>query len=268
MTQTATGTKNKAGGPELVAFDELLAAALREQARRELAALPGARQLERMYTDTSAWDRRLKRALAKRQRAALRAARAQQRQRRRAAAAKPRGLTLRRMFWAAAVMVLLLAGTLAVSAEARYAARMLLHWGETELRLSFETEGRPPETMALPQGYTDHYIPDGFVLDEENSFTMEHYFFHKYFGEEDGEPKNYAVDCYLVLPSGQTEALDKKQTVYKEIDLNGQPAMLGTSTTEDGEISYLLIWDKEGIHHTVHGNVKLETILAIAEEIY
>ena len=64
MTQTATGTNNIAGGPELVAFDELLAAALREQARRELAALPGARQLERMYTDTSAWDRRLKRALA------------------------------------------------------------------------------------------------------------------------------------------------------------------------------------------------------------
>lgn len=268
MTQTATGTKNKAGGPELVAFDELLAAALREQARRELAALPGARQLERMYPDTSAWDRRLKRALAKRQRAALRAARAQQRQRRRAAAAKPRGLTLRRMFWAAAVMVLLLAGTLAVSAEARYAARMLLHWGETELRLSFETEGRPPETMTLPQGYTDHYIPDGFVLDEENSFTMADYLFHNYDGQQDGEPKGYAVSCYVIRPAGQFELLDNEHTVYETIEFNGATAMLGTSTTKSGKTSYYFFWDSENIHHLVHGDLDLEEIMKIAEGIY
>lgn len=268
MTQTATGTKNKPGGPELVAFDELLAAALREQARRELAALPGARQLERMYPDTSAWDKRLKRALAKRQRAALRAARAQQRQRRRAAAAKVRGLTLRRMFWAAAVMVLLLAGTLAVSAEARYAARMLLHWGDTELRLSFETEGRPPETMALPQGYTDHYIPDGFVLDEENSFTMEDYLFHNYDGQQDGEPKGYAVSCYVIRPDGQFELLDNENTVYERFEWNGVEATLGTCLMDDGNASYYLFWDANNIHHMVHGDLDLKTILDIAEGIY
>ena len=55
---------NRDPAPGFVAFDTLLAEALREQTRRELAALPGPRQLARLYPDTSAWDKRLKKALA------------------------------------------------------------------------------------------------------------------------------------------------------------------------------------------------------------
>ena len=156
--------------PGFVAFDTLLAETLREQTRRELAALPGPRQLAQLYPDTSAWDKRLKKALAARRRAAARAARAA-----RKTAPPHRRLPLRRLAAIAAVFVLLMAGTLAASAEVRYAVRRaLLQWGDAELRLTYETEGQPaPADLRLPAGFTDHYVPDGFVLDEENSYTTE-----------------------------------------------------------------------------------------------
>ena len=82
---------NRDPAPGFVAFDTLLAEALREQTRRELAALPGPRQLAQLYPDTSAWDKRLKKALAARRRAAARAARAARKTAPPPAAAPPGG---------------------------------------------------------------------------------------------------------------------------------------------------------------------------------
>lgn len=254
---------NRDPAPGFVAFDTLLAEALREQTRRELAALPGPRQLAQLYPDTSAWDKRLKKTLAARRRAAARAARAA-----RKTAPPHRRLPLRRLAAIAAVFVLLMAGTLAASAEVRYAARVLLHWGDTELHLSFTAEGRPLETMTLPEGYIDHYVPDGFVLDEENSFMMQDYLFRKYYGQQDGEQKSYDVSIYVIQPDGQTEILDNEHTTYEEVEFGGVVATLGTSSTHEDEKSYYLFWDSENIHHLVHGNLNLEEILNIAEEIY
>ena len=254
---------NRDPAPGFVAFDTLLAEALREQTRRELAALPGPRQLAQLYPDTSAWDKRLKKALAARRRAAARAARAA-----RKTAPPRRRLPLRRLAAIAAVFVLLMAGTLAASAEVRYAVpRALLQWGDAELRLTYETEGQPaPADLRLPAGFTDHYVPDGFVLDEENSFTTENYLFHKYYGVQKGQERTYAVTCYCIQSDGQIETFDNEHTIYETIDLNGVEATLGTSTIE-GEQSYYLFWDVENIHYTVHGDVQLETLFEVAEKI-
>ena len=136
-----------------------------------------------------------------------------------------------------------------------------------ELRLTYETEGQPaPADLRLPAGFTDHYVPDGFVLDEENSLELDDVLFRGYYNPQGGE--NYAISCYVICESGQVSTYDNEHTVYEMIDLNGTEAILGTSTNVDGTVSYYLIWDKNGIHCSINGNMDLEQFLLVAESIY
>ena len=248
----------------VVSFDALLTLALhlalQEQTRRELAALPDAEALQTLYPDTAGWDKRLRRALAERRKSARKAARS---------APRVRWMPLRRLVTVAAVLVLVLAGALATSAEVRYAVRhAVLQWTNIDLRLTYDTEGTPaPDDLTLPQGYADHYVPEGFVLDEGNSYTTEYDFFHKYLGEIDGVECTYSVICYAIQAQGQVDTFDSEHTVYETVEVNGAEATLGTSTNYDGGISYYLFWERDGIHHTVQGDVPRDMILEIAEEI-
>lgn len=241
-------------GRTLVAFDTLLTLALQEQTRRDLDALPGPDELARLYPDTARWDKRLRRALRDRRRARP--------------PAGPRRMTLRRLALVMAVLVLLMTCALATSAEVRYAVRQaVLQWTNRELRLTYATEGAPdPAALTLPEGFSDHYVPEGFVMDEENSFTTQVDFFHKYYAVQDTE-KNYSVSCYVIQQNAQIETFDNEHTVYESISINGIEATLGTSTNYDGKISYYLFWNNGLIHCTVHGNLSLDTILEIAEGI-
>lgn len=245
----------------VVSFDALLTLALQEQTRRELAALPDAEALQTLYPDTAGWDKRLRRALAERRKSARKAARS---------APRVRWMPLRRLVTVAAVLVLVLAGALATSAEVRYAVRhAVLQWTDIDLRLTYDTEGTPaPDDLTLPQGYADHYVPEGFVLDEGNSYDMEEEFFHGYDRTVNGEKYSYSVTCYVIRPGGQIESFDSEHTVYEMIQVNGIEATLGTSSNYDGSTSYYLFWEDNGIHHTVYGNLAKEEILKIAEAIY
>lgn len=247
-----------AGPNAVVSFDALLTLALQEQTRRELATLPDAEALQTLYPDTAGWDRRLRRALAERRKLERKAARS---------APRVRWMPLRRLVTVAAVLVLVLAGALATSAEVRYAVRhAVLQWTDIDLRLTYDTEGAPAD-LTLPQGYADHYVPEGFVLDEGNSYTMEYDFFHKYLGEIDGVECTYSVICYAIQAQGQVDTFDSEHTVYETVEVNGAEATLGTSTNYDGGISYYLFWERDGIHHTIQGDVPRDMILEIAEEI-
>ena len=244
----------------VVSFDALLALALQEQTRRELAALPDAEALQILYPDTAGWDKRLRCALNERRKLERKAARS---------APRVRWMPLRRLVTVAAVLVLVLAGALATSAEVRYAVRhAVLQWTDIDLRLTYDTEGIPaPDDLTLPQGYADHYVPEGFVLDEGNSYTTEYDFFHKYLGEIDGVECTYSVICYAIQAQGQVDTFDSEHTVYETVEVNGAEATLGTSTNYDGGISYYLFWERDGIHHTIQGDVPRDMILEIAEEI-
>ena len=241
-------------GRTLVAFDTLLTLALQEQTRRDLDALPGPDELSRLYPDTARWDKRLRRALRDRRRARP--------------PAGPRRMTLRRLALVMAVLVLLMTCALATSAEVRYAVRQaVLQWTDRELRLTYATEGAPdPAALTLPEGFSDHYVPEGFVMDEENSLELEDQFFRGYDQPVSGE--NYTISCYVVRDENQISSYDNEHTVYQTIELNGVDAMLGTSSNMDGSTSYYLIWQKDGIHYSVNGELSLEYLLKIAESIY
>ena len=248
-----------AGPNAVVSFDALLTLALQEQTRRELAALPDAEALQTLYPDTAGWDKRLRRALAERRKSARKAARS---------APRVRWMPLRRLVTVAAVLVLVLAGALATSAEVRYAVRhAVLQWTDIDLRLTYDTEGTPaPDDLTLPQGYADHYVPEGFVLDEENALATQTTLLRGY--ENAAQGQNYYIACYAIQPEGQVSTFDDEHTTYETIDLNGKEATLGTSMNYDGSTSYYLFWESEGIHQSVSGNVPLDEVLTIAQNIY
>lgn len=248
-----------AGPNAVVSFDALLTLALQEQTRRELAALPDAEALQTLYPDTAGWDRRLRRALAERRKLESKAARS---------APRVRWMPLRRLVTVAAVLVLVLAGALATSAEVRYAVRhAVLQWTDIDLRLTYDTEGTPaPADLTLPQGYADHYVPEGFVLDEENALATQTTLLRGY--ENAAQGQSYYIACYAIQPEGQVSTFDDEHTTYETIDLNGKEATLGTSMNYDGSTSYYLFWESEGIHQSVSGNVPLDELLTIAQNIY
>lgn len=243
----------------VVSFDALLTLALQEQTRRELAALPDAEALQTLYPDTAGWDKRLRRALAERRKLESKAARS---------APRVRWMPLRRLVTVAAVLVLVLAGALATSAEVRYAVRhAVLQWTDIDLRLTYDTEGAPaPADLTLPQGYADHYVPEGFVLDEENALATQTTLLRGY--ENAAQGQSYYIACYAIQPEGQVSTFDDEHTTYETIDLNGKEATLGTSMNYDGSTSYYLFWESEGIHQSVSGNVLLDELLTIAQNIY
>lgn len=248
-----------AGPNAVVSFDALLTLALQEQTRRELATLPDAEALQTLYPDTAGWDKRLRRALAERHKLERKAARS---------APRVRWMPLRRLVTVAAVLVLVLAGALATSAEVRYAVRhAVLQWTDIDLRLTYDTEGTPaPADLTLPQGYADHYVPEGFVLDEENALATQTTLLRGY--ENAAQGQSYYIACYAIQPEGQVSTFDDEHTTYETIDLNGKEATLGTSMNYDGSTSYYLFWESEGIHQSVSGNVPLDELLTIAQNIY
>ena len=108
-------------------------------AQKELDELPSPAQLKERYPDTSRWDARLQAALHKR---------------------RP---VLKRVLITVLTLVILTLGALAVSADFRRAVyTMIQKFLPIEMQLTYQVDGEPLEQ--LPNGYSDHYVPDGFEM--------------------------------------------------------------------------------------------------------
>ena len=117
------------------------------------AAIFSAFQTYLNYPDTSRWDARLKAALHKRH------------------------PVLKRVLVAALTLVILTLGALAVSADFRKAVyTMIQKFLPIEMQLTYQVDGEPLEQ--LPNGYSDHYVPDGFERDREQEFERAENFLH------------------------------------------------------------------------------------------
>ena len=139
-----------------VSFDAALMMALRADAQKELDELPTPAQLEERYPDTSRWDARLQAALHKH---------------------RP---VLKRVLITVLTLVILTLGALAVSADFRRAVyTMIQKFMPVEMQLTYQVDGEPSEQ--LPNGYSDHYVPDGFERDYEQGYDNEISFLHPHY---------------------------------------------------------------------------------------
>ena len=169
-----------------ISFDAALMMALRADAQKELDELPTSAQLKERYPDTCRWDARLKAALHKRH------------------------PVLKRVLVAALTLVILTLGTLAVSADFRKAVyTMIQKFFPIEMQLTYQVDGEPLEQ--LPNGYSDHYVPDGFERDYEQGYDNEISFLHAYVNAND-KSIFYYVDCSVIQDYGQVETFDNEHT--------------------------------------------------------
>lgn len=229
-------------------FDAILAVALEQDARQELAALPTPAVLKELYPDTSSLDARITRALH--------------------TLHHPQK-ALHRALAVVLLAAALLAGTLAVSAEARHAVyTALLRFLPIEMQVTYAVDGTPPD--ALPENYCDHYVPEGFVLDEENSLSTDFLLLHGYHttASANGDSLSYTVKCYPIQATGQIETFDNEHTTWSSVTVKGHSATLGTSSTASGTPCYFLFWESDGIQHTVSGCIDRDTLFRIAESIF
>jgi len=166
-----------------VSFDAALMMALRADAQKELDELPTPAQLEERYPDTSRWDARLQAALHKH---------------------RP---VLKRVLITVLTLVILTLGALAVSADFRRAVyTMIQKFLPIEMQLTYQVDGEPLEQ--LPNGYSDHYVPDGFEMDDAQKFERVENFLHVYSSKETEE--SYTVRCSIIQP-GQQSLFDNEQ---------------------------------------------------------
>ena len=214
-----------------VSFDAALMMALRADAQKELDELPSPAQLKERYPDTSRWDARLQAALHKR---------------------RP---VLKRVLITVLTLVILTLGALAVSADFRRAVyTMIQKFLPIEMQLTYQVDGEPLEQ--LPNGYSDHYVPDGFEMDDAQKFERVENFLEE----------SYTVRCSIIQP-GQQSLFDNEHTVYETVKVGEADGVLGTSTDEHGKNVYTLSWEYQGITHTVIGNIPYDEIMKIAEGI-
>lgn len=137
-----------------ISFDAALMMALRADAQRELDSLPTPKQFEEIYPDTSQWDERMTEALKK----------------------KKHHPVLKRVLIAALTLVMLTVGALAVSADFRRAVyTMIQKFLPIEMQLTYQVDGEPLEW--LPDGYSDHYVPNGFEMDDVQNLSEQKTFY-------------------------------------------------------------------------------------------
>ncbi len=223
-----------------VSFDAALMMALRADAQKELDELPTPAQLKERYPDTSRWDARLQAALHKR---------------------RP---VLKRVLVAALTLIILTLGALAVSADFRRAVyTMIQKFLPIEMQLTYQVDGEPLEQ--LPNGYSDHYVPDGFEMDDAQKFERAENFLHVYSSKETEE--SYTVRCSIIQP-GQQSLFDNEHTVYETVKVGDADATLGTSASDSGDTVYILSWEQGGASNTIMGNISRDEIMKIAENVF
>ena len=211
-----------------ISFEAALMIALRADAQKELDTLPTPEQLEELYPDTSQWDERMAVALRRKKHRPM----------------------LKRVLVAALTLVVLTLGALAVSADFRKAVyTMIQKFLPIEMQLTYQVDGEPLER--LPDGYSDHYVPDGFE--------------HVYSSKEAEE--SYTVRCSIIQP-GQQSLFDNEHTVYETVKVGEADATLGTSASENGDTVYILSWEQGGVSNTIMGNISRDEIMKIAENVF
>ena len=222
-----------------VSFDTALMMALHADAQKELNELPTPAQLKERYPDTSRWDARLQAALHKH---------------------RP---VLKRVLVAAMTLVILTLGALAVSADFRKAVyTMIQKFLPIEMQLTYQVDGEPLEQ--IPNGYSDHYVPDGFERDYEQGYDDAQAFLHVYSSKKSSI--GYTVQCSVIQPGNQA-LFDNEHTTYKIVKIGDVDASLGTSTVESGISVYILNWEQDGIAHMIMGNIPMDEVFKIAESI-
>lgn len=228
-----------------VSYNAALKFALLENARREMEHLPTEEQLKNEYPDTSAWEERVLPVTLK--------------------LLKPKRRPvkiLKRAVIVFMVLVCLFSGAIMASAEVRTAVvNTIIEWTGIDVGFRFEIEGAP--ITRLPEGYREHYVPEGFELKPESCRDSDIDFFHAYYNPEG---LHIAISVSIIENASEIWT-DNEYTTYDKITFNGVTAYLGQFTDINGNSGCRMIWAKDGIEHWIEAYTNLSEMFKIVDSI-
>ena len=229
---------------ESVSLYALIQWGLKEHTERQLAALPSQQEIDAVLGDTSGFCQRVLDGVQRGKRRLLRA--------------------VRKTLVAAAILVSLLFCVLMANASVRTAVvNTIIEWTEQAISIQFEMEGESP--VMLPENYGPHYIPVGFVFQQDLSWKDSGSFFYVYSSEN---PKSsLSIEAKIAKNSGGY-SMDNEHIDYEKVTCNGVTAYLGTFQEHDG---YIMLWVKNGIENSIYiesRDITLPEVYQIAENIY
>ena len=235
---------------ESVSLYALIQWGLQEHTERQLAALPSPQEVDAVLGDTSDFCRRVLEAvqqLLRRQRS---------------------GPRILRMVKRTVVAAAILAAAFFCLAMTNPSVRVtvlhtVMEWTGQDVGIRFQVSGIP--LTELPEGYGPHYIPAGFVYQDESSWKNIDGFSYGYEKEDGSAVLSIEVNT---ARNDAVRFLDNEHTVFTEITFLDTTAYLGTFQMNNG---YVMLWVKDGIEHMVSLSgeaVELSELIYIAENIY
>lgn len=239
-----------------ISFHAAIAWAAEELCWEEWNEGPGEETLGAFCGDFRGVDRRV--------RAGLKAQRRADARRRRQSFAPRRGSwrAMKRAALVAALLAALLLGMLTVSADMRaFLKRTVAVWTGPNVDIRYEVDGH--KLTELPEGYAPHYIPEGFVYVETESYEDSGSFQKVY----ENADNFFIMVTVRIAENGSLTSMDTEHTYFERIDYGGGEAYLGTF--EDGG-GYAMFWFAEGIEHELYISADLsrEEVFRIADGIY
>lgn len=229
----------------------LLKFCLEQEAQERMESYLSPQELKELYPDMTALDHKVSKGIHAIQKDEKRRLRRPLR-------------VLKRALLVAAVLISMFTCTLLTSASVRNAVvNTIIDWTGRDVGFQFIIEGEP--LSALPDGYGPHYIPDGFIF-EDNNAIIEPDFIDLHYISEDKD-RILSVGVSVLQNSSQTR-MDNEHTEYEMITFQGTEAYVGHWISVDGIEGYFMIWAKDGIENQIYGTVSFSELIKIAENIY
>ena len=159
-----------------------------------------------------------------------------------------------------ALMALFL-GLLTVSADMRaFLKRTIAIWTGPNVDIRYEVDGH--KLTELPEGYAPHYIPEGFVYVETESYEDSGSFQKVY----ENADNFFIMVTVRIAENASLTSMDTEHTNFKKIDYGEGGAYLGTFENGDG---YAMFWFADGIEHELYISAALteDEVFKIADGI-
>lgn len=235
---------NQQDGNEIrMSADALIALVMAEAEAREMAAMPGPEAMGAAFQPSQRFEKKMRRLLRqarwkKKKREALRAA--------------------RRMFVVVTTVVTVFTCMLMPARAVREAVvSTVMNWREQFVEVVFEHE-EENDVLCLPLRVILTYIPEGFVVTEENIVDGT-----RFYAEYQKAKKDWFVVRILPVERDQAVALDNEYTSYYQMRFDDTDAIWGIMKDESNE----LVWQDNGWSFHISSNFGLQEIMKIADGI-
>jgi len=221
-------------------FEALLKIAANESLLREAEALPSSEELGELYKPSAAMDKKIRKMIARAERAKKRKIIFKTAQ------------TITAVF--AVVLILSSVALLSIEASRNYIFNTIIEWQESHTSFEFSQD----DNSNTFDKYPFSYIPEGFTLqnssENENMKAL-------FFSDESGQQ----IVFQQTLAESSILDVDNENKHYRIVNINGMDVYLFESTSKGDD--NILIWQEDDIAFELISSININQLIEIAENV-